>query len=113
MCAPLVCQTVIAAGVAWNLFFFGSLVLSGLSALLAFYAFRPTASESEGDVNRAVRNAQSQNSSSVTLVQDKESKTTVTVTVTSPKTSEENVGLSELKDAPAPAKSTSSTTTVA
>ena len=47
MCAPLVCQTVIARGVAWNHFYFGSLVLSALSATLAFFAFRPTSYELE------------------------------------------------------------------
>lgn len=45
MCAPLVCQSIIAKGVAWNHFYFGSLVLSVTSALLAFYAFKPTSRE--------------------------------------------------------------------
>ncbi len=47
MCAPLVCQTIIARGVAWNHFYFGSLVLSALSSALAFFAFRPTSCELE------------------------------------------------------------------
>ena len=100
MCAPLACQSFIAAGLPWNLFFFGSLVLSVISALLAFYAFRPTAIEFDGDVSRAVREAQSQSSSSATLTQDKEPKLSSTV-------KEENVGLAEIKDAPAPTKSAS------
>ena len=97
MCAPLACQSFIAAGLPWNLFFFGSLVLSVFSALLAFYAFRPTASEFEQDVSRAVHNAQSQDASSATLIKDKDT--------SSAQASEENVGLAELKDVPAPAKS--------
>ena len=50
MCAPLVCQSIIARGFAWNHFYFGSLVLSGISSALAFYAFRPVSRELEGEM---------------------------------------------------------------
>ena len=49
MCAPLVCQSIIAKGIAWNHFYFGSLVLSALSSALAFCAFHPTKDEREAD----------------------------------------------------------------
>ncbi|KAJ3551217.1 hypothetical protein NM688_g4832 [Phlebia brevispora] len=53
MCAPLVCQSLIAHGVAWNHFYFGSLVLSAISSSLAFFAFKPTAREYERDAVNA------------------------------------------------------------
>ncbi|KAI0803077.1 major facilitator superfamily domain-containing protein [Irpex lacteus] len=52
MCAPLVCQSVIATGIAWNHFYFGSLVLSGISSTFAFFAFRPRIYEIERDVTQ-------------------------------------------------------------
>ena len=51
MCAPLVCQSVIATGVPWPRFYFGSLVLSGISSAFAFWAFRPSSAEIERDVS--------------------------------------------------------------
>lgn len=50
MCAPLVCQSIIATGVPWPRFYFGSLVLSGISSVFAFWAFRPSSTEIERDV---------------------------------------------------------------
>jgi hypothetical protein len=50
MCAPLVCQSVIATGIPWNHFYFGSLVLSSISSAFAFYAFRPSLAELERDI---------------------------------------------------------------
>lgn len=49
MCSPLVCQTIIAHGVAWNHFYFGSLVLSAISSIFAFFAFRPMKHELESE----------------------------------------------------------------
>ena len=54
-CAPLVCQSVIATGIAWSHFYFGSLVLSGISSILAFCAFYPSVTEIERDVLRERR----------------------------------------------------------
>ena len=54
MCAPLVCQSIIAKGIAWNHFYFGSLVLSAISSVLAFYAFFPTAEEHDAEVTAAL-----------------------------------------------------------
>ena len=54
MCAPLVCQSIIAKGIEWNHFYFGSLVLSAISSALAFYAFFPTTQEHEAEVTAAL-----------------------------------------------------------
>lgn len=54
MCAPLVCQSIIAKGIAWNHFYFGSLVLSAISSAFAFYAFFPTVGEHEAEVIAAL-----------------------------------------------------------
>ncbi|KAG6837122.1 hypothetical protein H0H93_014428 [Arthromyces matolae] len=45
MLSPIVCQTIIAKGVHWSHFYFGSLVLSGINLTLIYWAFRPTARE--------------------------------------------------------------------
>lgn len=100
MCAPLVCQSIIATGIAWNHFYFGSLVLSGISAALAFVAFRPTTAEMERDISHAQNEARSKNSSAATLTQEKDLKDRAESPI-----SEENVGLPELKGAPPPSKS--------
>ncbi|KAI0803076.1 major facilitator superfamily domain-containing protein [Irpex lacteus] len=50
MCAPLVCQSVVATGVPWNRFYFGSLVLSGISSAFAFWAFLPSSAEIQREV---------------------------------------------------------------
>ncbi|KAK7058591.1 hypothetical protein VNI00_002227 [Paramarasmius palmivorus] len=43
--APLVCQSIIAAGAPWPNFYYGSLVVSAINLGLVFYAFRPTQRE--------------------------------------------------------------------
>ena len=45
MGAPFVCQAVIAAGVPWHLFYFGSLLLSATNIILLTFTFRPTPNE--------------------------------------------------------------------
>ncbi|KAI0690670.1 major facilitator superfamily domain-containing protein [Cytidiella melzeri] len=93
MCAPLVCQSVIATGIAWNHFYFGSLVLSAISSCLACYAFRPSLAELEGDL----LHSRVDNSPSQAITQEKYPKLPQTPD------SEETIGLPELqKDAPAP-----------
>lgn len=39
------CQSIIATGVPWYHFYYGSLVLSGLNVLFLFATFKPTARE--------------------------------------------------------------------
>lgn len=43
--SPLVCQSVLATGVPWPHFYFGSLVVSAINTSLLFYAFKPTLNE--------------------------------------------------------------------
>ncbi|TDL28841.1 MFS general substrate transporter [Rickenella mellea] len=43
--APLVCQSILAKGVPWTNFYFGSLVLSAINTALLTYSFRPTSLE--------------------------------------------------------------------
>lgn len=43
--APLVCQTIMATGVPWPKFYWGSLVLSAINFTALGYTFRPTPSE--------------------------------------------------------------------
>ncbi|KAL1952200.1 hypothetical protein VTO73DRAFT_1349 [Trametes versicolor] len=51
--APLVCQSIIATGIRWANFYFGSLVLSALNTSFIIYAFWPTQSELKGDAELA------------------------------------------------------------
>ncbi|KAI0374405.1 MFS general substrate transporter [Pilatotrama ljubarskyi] len=51
--APLVCQSIIATGIRWANFYFGSLVLSALNTSFIIYAFWPTSQELEGDAELA------------------------------------------------------------
>lgn len=43
--SPLICQTLVSAGVPWNQFYFGSLVLSAFNTGLLVVTFRPTMKE--------------------------------------------------------------------
>jgi hypothetical protein len=43
--SPLVCQFVIATGVPWFHFYYGSLVLSGINILLLAITYKPTLAE--------------------------------------------------------------------
>jgi hypothetical protein len=43
--SPLVCQAIIARGVPWFHFYFGSLVLSAINVTFLVLTFKPTASE--------------------------------------------------------------------
>ena len=43
--APLVCQSIVATGIRWANFYFGSLVLSAINTSLLVFAFCPTRSE--------------------------------------------------------------------
>ncbi|OJT15995.1 hypothetical protein TRAPUB_11720 [Trametes pubescens] len=51
--APLVCQSIIATGIRWANFYFGSLVLSALNTSFIVYAFWPTQGELKGDAELA------------------------------------------------------------
>lgn len=94
MCAPLVCQSVIATGVPWPRFYFGSLVLSGISSTFAFWAFRPSSAEIERDVLHSQEQARS------STVQEADVKLPGTPV------SEATIGLPELgEDVPGPSKS--------
>lgn len=97
MCAPLVCQSVIATGTAWNHFYFGSLVLSGISSTFAFFAFRPRPAEVERDVTQKRENTGAPEAS---VEGEKERKLPQTPD------SEATIGLPELtKEVSAPSKS--------
>ena len=52
--SPLVCQSIIATGVPWYRFYYGSLVLSGLNVLFLFTTFKPTAREAFRDRQTAL-----------------------------------------------------------
>jgi hypothetical protein len=43
--SPIICQSIVASGVPWFHFYFGSLVLSGLNASFLISAFKPTSRE--------------------------------------------------------------------
>ncbi|KAI0768518.1 MFS general substrate transporter [Trametes elegans] len=51
--APLVCQSVIATGIRWANFYFGSLVLTALNTSFILYAFWPTKRELTADAELA------------------------------------------------------------
>ncbi|KAJ8454763.1 hypothetical protein ONZ51_g12842 [Trametes cubensis] len=51
--APLVCQSIVATGIRWADFYYGSLVLSAINTTLIVYAFRPTPEELQGDAELA------------------------------------------------------------
>ena len=57
MISPLVCQSIIATGVPWYRFYYGSLVLSGLNILFLAVTFRPTPAEAFKDRQRALNDA--------------------------------------------------------
>ncbi|KAF4605454.1 hypothetical protein EYR40_004238 [Pleurotus pulmonarius] len=52
--SPLICQTIIAKGVPWNHFYYGSLVLSGFNTCFLAYTFRPTLKEFADDRETAL-----------------------------------------------------------
>lgn len=47
--SPFVCQSIVATGIRWANFYFGSLVLSGINIAMIFFAFRPTEKELQHD----------------------------------------------------------------
>ena len=47
--APLVCQTLIAKGIPWQNFYFGSIVPVMLNTVFLIYTFKPTRQEFEDD----------------------------------------------------------------
>ena len=53
--SPFVCQTIIAKGVPWRHFYFGSLVVSTINTCFLAYAFRPTRKEFERDRRSALQ----------------------------------------------------------
>ena len=53
--SPFVCQTIIAKGVSWRNFYFGSIVVSTINTCFLAYAFRPTRKEFERDRRSALR----------------------------------------------------------
>lgn len=52
--SPIVCQSIIATGVPWYRFYYGSLVMSGLNVVFLTITFNPTASESFRDRQKAL-----------------------------------------------------------
>ncbi|KAI0735416.1 MFS general substrate transporter [Earliella scabrosa] len=52
-CAPLVCQSIVATGIRWANFYFGSLVIASLNISFLIYAFKPTLSELQRDADFA------------------------------------------------------------
>ncbi|EMD41723.1 hypothetical protein CERSUDRAFT_120694 [Gelatoporia subvermispora B] len=53
--APLVCQSIIAVGVPWAHFYYGSLVLSAINTSVIVLAFRPTHRESAAEADLALQ----------------------------------------------------------
>ncbi|KAH9890932.1 MFS general substrate transporter [Cubamyces lactineus] len=51
--APLVCQSIVATGIRWANFYYGSLVLSAINTTFIVYAFRPTQEELQSDAELA------------------------------------------------------------
>ncbi|KAG6905739.1 hypothetical protein DXG01_000988 [Tephrocybe rancida] len=54
--SPIICQAIVAKGVPWPHFYFGSLVLSGINCVLLFVAFRPTTRETAREWKDAIGN---------------------------------------------------------
>ncbi|KAF8971544.1 hypothetical protein BDZ97DRAFT_1753335 [Flammula alnicola] len=52
--SPLVCQSIIATGVPWYRFYYGSLVLSGCNIVFVAITFRPTSSETFKERQKAL-----------------------------------------------------------
>lgn len=52
--SPLICQTIVAKGVPWNHFYYGSLVLSAFNTCFLAYSFRPTLKEFADDRETAL-----------------------------------------------------------
>ncbi|KAJ8702917.1 hypothetical protein PTI98_001589 [Pleurotus ostreatus] len=52
--SPLICQTIVAKGVPWNHFYYGSLVLSAFNTCFLAYSFRPTLKEFADDRQTAL-----------------------------------------------------------
>ncbi|KAG1784259.1 major facilitator superfamily domain-containing protein [Suillus placidus] len=52
--APLVCQTLMAEGIAWKHFYLGSLVISAIALSLTIFSFRPTRHEFLADRKAAL-----------------------------------------------------------
>ncbi|KAG5220778.1 MFS substrate transporter [Salix suchowensis] len=52
--SPLICQTIVAKGVPWNHFYYGSLVLSAFNTCFLVYSFRPTLKEFADDREAAL-----------------------------------------------------------
>ncbi|KZT19360.1 MFS general substrate transporter [Neolentinus lepideus HHB14362 ss-1] len=50
--SPLVCQTLVAKGIPWSHFYFGSLVISFMNVSLLLYAFLPSTRERRGIGNK-------------------------------------------------------------
>jgi len=53
--SPLICQTLVAAGVPWKQFYFGTLVLSGFNTGLLSLTFKPTKKEWKGERDQSQR----------------------------------------------------------
>ena len=73
--SPLVCQAIMARGVPWFQFYFGSLVLSAINVTFLVLTFKPTASEFLRDRENALaggRTVNSQTSSSENYFVSKE-----------------------------------------
>ncbi|KAI0336059.1 MFS general substrate transporter [Cubamyces sp. BRFM 1775] len=51
--APLVCQSIVATGIRWANFYYGSLVLSAINTTFIVYAFWPTLEELQSDAELA------------------------------------------------------------
>ena len=59
--SPLVCQSIIATGVPWYCFYYGSLVLSVFNILYLYIAFRPTSGERGRENQKALNEIRRQN----------------------------------------------------
>ena len=52
--SPLVCQSIIATGVPWYRFYYGSILLSGSNIVFLYIAFKPTFRERDREHQRAL-----------------------------------------------------------
>ncbi|KAF8887929.1 major facilitator superfamily domain-containing protein [Gymnopilus junonius] len=60
--SPLVCQSIIASGVPWYRFYYGSLVLSGFNVIFLCITFKPTFNEATKEHQKALDESRRQKS---------------------------------------------------
>ena len=59
--SPLVCQSIVATGVPWYRFYYGSLVLSVCNVVFLYITFKPTFGERDREHQKALNESRRQN----------------------------------------------------